>query len=373
MLKSSLRLGRIAGIEIRLDYSWFIVFVLITWSLAAVSFPMAHPDWNTTTHWTLGLLTSLLFFVSVLAHEMAHSLVAQAKGVPVRSITLFIFGGAAQISQEPKEASNEFLMALAGPATSIFLAIFFAILWFFSRTVNQPLASLASWLARVNLLLAMFNLIPGFPLDGGRVLRAIIWGITRNLKQATQIASVIGRGIAFLFIFAGIWLILHGNWVNGLWIAFIGWFLENAATASYRQVALRDMLQGHTAGEVMTTDCPRVPRHLNIERLVYEYILFTGRRCFPVVDDGKVGGIITLHHVKKVPRQRWADTTIEEIMTPLEEMKKIRPDDDLSEVLEQMTAEDVNQLLVVEGDQLLGLVARDNVLAFIRARAELGI
>ena len=193
-------------------------------------------------------------------------------------------------------------------------------------------------------MLAIFNFIPGFPLDGGRVLRAIIWGITHDFKRATQIASAIGRGIAFLFIFVGIWMIFSGNWVNGLWIAFIGWFLENAATASYRQVALRDILQGHTASEVMTTDCPNVLGNLTLDKLVNDYILYTTRRCFPVVENEKVKGIVTLHHVKDIPREEWHGTKVEDVMTPFDQMKKVGPKDGLYDILEMMTSEDINQL-----------------------------
>jgi Zn-dependent protease len=204
----------------------------------------------------MGAVTALLFFGSVVAHELAHSLVSQAHGIPVRDITLFIFGGVAQISEEPKRARDEFLMALAGPATSLVIAALFGLLWLVSLPISLQLHALARWLAWINVSLALFNLIPGFPLDGGRVFRAIVWGVTGNLRRATQIATGLGRVVANGFIFWGIWQIFDGNWADGLWIAFIGWFLENAATASYRRVALQEMLASHTAREVMMTDLP---------------------------------------------------------------------------------------------------------------------
>ncbi|MBI5043702.1 MAG: site-2 protease family protein, partial [Nitrospirae bacterium] len=249
MFRNSIKLGTILGITIRLDYSWFIIFFLITWSLSAHRLPLLYPDWPQITYWTIGIITSILFFTSVLIHEMAHSLVARKHGIPVNNITLFIFGGAAQITQEPKQAKDEFMMAFAGPAASLVLSAIFWILYLLLRSLSEPIATIFSWLGSINLMLAIFNFIPGFPLDGGRVLRAIVWGATQDFARATQIAAAIGRGIAFLFIFIGIWMIFGGNWVNGLWIAFIGWFLENAATTSYRQVALKDMLQGHTVKE----------------------------------------------------------------------------------------------------------------------------
>ena len=373
MYRGSIRLGTIFGIEIRLDYSWFIIFFLITWSLAAHRLPMMSPAWSTAAYWIVGIITSILFFSSVLIHELAHSMVALRQGVPVHSITLFIFGGAAQIAQEPKQAKDEFMMAFAGPAASLILSGIFWGLWLILHNTNEALVTILSWLGSVNLMLAIFNFIPGFPLDGGRVLRAIIWGITHDFKRATQIASAIGRGIAFLFIFVGIWMIFSGNWVNGLWIAFIGWFLENAATASYRQVALRDILQGHTASEVMTTDCPNVLGNLTLDKLVNDYILYTTRRCFPVVENEKVKGIVTLHHVKDIPREEWHGTKVEDVMTPFDQMKKVGPKDGLYDILEMMTSEDINQLPVVEDSRLIGIVARDNILAFIHTKAELGV
>ncbi len=371
MFRNSLRLVKISGIEVRLDYSWFIIFTLITWSLVQT---FMSKKMNITTSLTIGILSSLLFFASVLAHELAHSFVARANGIPVHSITLFIFGGMAQITQEPKRPRDEFFMALAGPATSIVVAILFGAIWFVTSNFSKPLAEVSSWLGLINGVLAVFNLIPGFPLDGGRVLRSIIWGITGNLRKSTRVASIIGRAVAYIFIFIGIWrLFFQRDWLGGLWFAFIGWFLENAAANSYNQMALRDRLQGHTVREVMVTDYPYISRNLTLEEFVHDYILYTGRRCFPVVDEELVLGIVTLHNVKEIPRERWHSTTVSEIMTPLEQLQTAHPDDELSDVLEQMTREDVNQLPVIDYGKLVGMVARDNVLAFIHTRTELGI
>jgi len=373
MRGNTLRLGRLFGIELKLDYSWFIVFILLAWSLAGHYFPTIHPGWSAGTYWAMGAITALLFFASVVAHELAHSFVSQAHGVPVRDITLFIFGGAAQISEEPKGAHDEFLMALAGPITSLVIAAFFGLLWLVSLPASLLLHALAGWLAWINVGLTLFNLIPGFPLDGGRVFRAIVWAVTGNLRRATQIATGLGRVVAYGFIFWGIWQIFGGNWANGLWIGFIGWFLENAATASYRRVALQEMLAGHTAREVMMTDCPRIARGLTLDVLVDQVVLPSGRRCFPVMEDDQVYGLLTLHLIKKVPREQWATTRVEEVMIPQAELKTVKPDDELIVVFERMTAEDINQFPVVENGHLLGMVARDNVLAFLRTRAELGL
>jgi Zn-dependent protease/CBS domain-containing protein len=373
MTGNTVRLGRIFGIEIKLDYSWFIVFILTAWSLAGQYFPSMYPGWPRGVYWVMGAITAVLFFLSVLAHELAHSLVSQASGVPVRDITLFIFGGAAQISEEPKTARGELLMALVGPLTSLVIAALFGLLWLVGGAVSPYLQALALWLAGINVSLGLFNLIPGFPLDGGRVFRAILWAITGNLRLATRIATGLGRLVASGFIFLGVWQIFGGNWTNGLWMAFIGWFLENAATVSYRRLALRDMLAGHTAREVMTSECQFIPRGLTLDVFVDRVLLPSGRRCFPVQEEGELYGLLTLHRIKKVPRQQWENTRVEEVMIPRSELKTVSPGEELNVVFDRMTAEDVNQILIVEDERLLGIVGRDNLLNFIRVRAELGL
>jgi len=373
MTGNSLRLGRVFGIEIRLDYSWFVIFVLVTWSLAGQMFPGSYPGWSRTAYWVVGLLTALLFFASVVAHELAHSLVSQRYGVPVQDITLFIFGGAAHISEEPKTARGEFVMALVGPATSLLLAALFGVLWFLSRGTSGYLHALSAWLAGINLSLAVFNLIPGFPLDGGRVFRAIVWAITGNLRLATRVATGLGRLVAFGFILFGVGQIFAGNLANGLWTAFIGWFLENASANTYRHLALRDMLAGHKVSEIMTSECAHIPADLTVEALVNDVLLPTGRRCFPVEVDGHVQGLVTVHRIQQLPRQEWPHTRVDQVMIRRDELKTVRPDDELNDVLERMTGEDVNQLVVVDGDNLLGLIARDGLLNYIRLRGELGV
>jgi len=369
----TLRIGRILGVDLRLDYSWFIIFALVAWSLASHTFPMTHFGWSPGVYWAMGVITALLFFASVVTHEMAHSLVSESFGVPVRDITLFIFGGAARLSQEPKSARGELLMALAGPVVSLVVGGFFGLLWLVSFPLSPQLHALAGWIAQINVGLGLFNLIPGFPLDGGRVLRATVWSITDDLPKATRFAARVGQIVAYGFILGGIWQIFRGSWANGLWIAFIGWFLENAATASYRQVALRDVLGGHTVREVMMTDCPRILPGLPLDVVVDRVTLSSGRRCFPVIEEGEVQGLLTLHDIKEVPREEWSITRVADVMVPLDELESVTPNDDLIAVFRRMTAEDVNQFPVIQGGRLLGMVARDNMLAFLRTRAELGV
>ena len=234
MLKNSLRIARIGGVSVNIHVSWILIFVLVTWTLAGSYFPRNHPNWPLSLYWTVGLAASVLFFASVLAHELAHSFVARARGLPVHDITLFIFGGVAQLEEEPETPATEFLMALVGPFTSIVLGACFGVVWLTASGVSEPLAALGFYLAVNNVWLGMFNLIPGFPLDGGRVLRSILWQVTGNLQRATRWATLVGQAIAYLFILAGVWRIFTGDWVGGLWIAFIGWFLDNAASSSYR-------------------------------------------------------------------------------------------------------------------------------------------
>ncbi|MCR4405721.1 MAG: site-2 protease family protein [Anaerolineae bacterium] len=373
MVKSSIKIGTLFGIPLRVHISWFLIFILITWSLAGVYFPQRYPHWSSGQWWAVGLVTSLLFFGSVLVHELAHSLVARSRGLPIQDITLFIFGGASQITEEPRSAGTEFLMAIAGPLISLVLGALFGALALVIRHVNEPVAALSIYLSGINLMLAVFNLLPGFPLDGGRVLRAALWAIRRDFQWATRWASLAGQGLAYLFIILGIWQVFRGNWTNGLWTAFIGWFLDNAAQTSYRQVALQSLLAGHTVREIMTRECYPLAPDLTLERLVHEHILATGRRCYPVISEGQVQGLLTIHSVKQVPRQQWATTTVQQAMIPFSELKTIGPDEGLWSALQQMTTEGVNQLPVMEKGNLLGMLARDNVLTFLRTKAELGI
>jgi Zn-dependent protease len=373
MLKGSVRLGQIGGIPVRVHISWFLVFVLVTWNLAGVVFPQRHPGWSSVLYLGAGVVTALLFFASVLLHELAHSFVALRRGLPVRDITLFIFGGVSEIGEEPETPATEFLMAVVGPLTSLLLGGLLLVAAALLVEGGQLLAALCLYLGEINISLGVFNLIPGFPLDGGRVLRSILWQRSQNLARATRIASLVGQGVAYLFIMVGVWQIFLGQWGSGMWIAFIGWFLDNAAQSSYRQMAAKNMLAGHTVREVMTQDCHPLSPTMLLDELVREHILGTGRRCFPVVEDGQLRGLLTLHNIKGVPQVRWTAVTVEQVMTPLDELKAVGPDSGLWPAMQEMTEEGVNQLPVIEGGQLVGMLGRDNLLGFIRVRAELGV
>lgn len=371
-MRASLTFGRILGIPVGVHSSWFLVAALVTWSLASGYFPQEYPGWATATYWLVGVVTAVLFFGSVLIHELGHSVVALREGVPVRAITLFIFGGVAQIEREPPTAIAEFRIAIAGPITSLVLAGMFGVLGLAARTNPVPAAP-AVYLARINLMLAFFNLIPGFPLDGGRVLRAALWQYGGNFREATRQATIVGRGVAFLFILGGVGQMFFGNFLNGLWIAFIGWFLNNAADATNQQVAMNETLAGVTARDVMSHRCPTVSADLPLDRLVHEHILGTGQRCFFVAGDEGLLGLITLHNVKALPRDRWHDVTAGEIMTPVKALQWARPDEDVLALLQRMDAADVNQMPVMDGRRLVGMLSREHLLRYIRLRTELGI
>jgi Zn-dependent protease len=376
MIKGGIPIGKAFGISLRLHYSWFIIFALITWALTTGYFPSAYPAWSLGTKIAAGIITSLLFFSSVLAHELMHSIVAQRHGIPVQSITLFIFGGVSQISGEPKQAGDELRMAIAGPLMSLVIGGVCWGLWFWLRGqggAGEFVGAIAYWLGLINVFLAGFNLIPGFPLDGGRVLRSILWGRSHNLRSATRTASNIGRAVGYIFIFVGIFFIFQGNWFNGLWIAFIGWFLENAAIGSYRQLALQDMLQGHVVSEIMTRDCLIVSPDLSVERLVNEHMLASGRRCISVVEGDRVVGLVTIHNVRAIPRDQWNTKTVGEAMTPFDSLKWVRPDTDLSNVLRILAEDNINQVPVVQDHNIVGMVSRDNILSFIDIRSGLGM
>lgn len=377
MLRSGIPVGKIFGISIRLHYSWFFIFALVTWALAGSYFPSAYPAWSLATRIIAGLVTSVLFFGSVLAHELMHSVVSQRQGIPVSSITLFIFGGVYQITEEPKQPKDEFRMAIAGPLTSLIIGgilfgIYFA--WRNTDTVAvQFITAIAFWLGYINLALGVFNLIPGFPLDGGWVFRSILWWRSGNLRSATRISSNVGRVVGFLFIFGGIWLIFTGYWINGIWLALIGWFLESAASGSYRQLVLREMLKGHVASEAMSRDCTVVNPNTTINQLVHDNILTSGRRCFSVASNGHVLGLITLHNIKAIPRDLWNEKTVGEAMTPFDSLKRVRPDEELSSVLRTLTENDINQMPVVQDNSIVGMISRDNLISFIDVRNGLGI
>jgi len=363
----SLNLGKIFGIQVRLHYSWFIIFMLVTVTLV-------YPHWSQWFSWVMAIITSLLFFVSVLAHELAHSLVGRVNGVPIKSITLFIFGGMAQMTREATKAGAELKMAAAGPACSLAIGGFFGLIWFLTRGTLEPIAVMTGWLALINVALAVFNLIPGFPLDGGRVFRASMWYFSGNYRRSTQVATRLGQGVGYAFIAGGIAIMfLFSEWLNGLWLAFIGWFLQSTASMSYRQAQWREALSGLTASQMMTSDYITVPPGTTVNQLVQEHVLPKGHHLFLITEGERLKGMLTLQNIKSVPQPKWATTQVEKIMVPAERLKAVSPDQDGLSVVEQMEENELNQMPVASEGRIIGLVTRDNLLRFLRTRAELGI
>ncbi len=369
--RQSIPLGKILNIPIGLDYSWFLVFVLLTWSLAVSYYPSEFKAWSTGLDWAMGAVTAIMLFVSVLLHELGHSAVALRYKIPVRKITLFIFGGVAEISAEPPSASAEFWIAIAGPAVSFGLAVVFGIL---QRTFAGigPLFGLAKYLAYINGALALFNLIPGFPLDGGRVLRSILWGASHNLHRSTIIAANVGRGIAFLFILLGVWLMFAGSFGNGLWIAFIGWFLESAAASQIQQQRLQDMLGGHTVGQAINLQTPPiVAPDMSVQELVDEHVLNNARRAVLVEHPDTGPGLVTLHHLQKVPKAEWPAATVDQISIPHSELRTVQANTDLWQALMEMDQEGVAQLPVMSGGKVVGMLSRGDLITFLSRMHEL--
>jgi Zn-dependent protease/predicted transcriptional regulator len=366
---SGIRFGRVLGIPLYVHSSWFIIFALITFSLAT-QFTSQHPGWTPGQYWTLGIVTSLLFFASVLIHELGHSTIALHYKLPVVSITLFVFGGLARIGREPTKALEEFNIAIAGPVTSFLLAVLFYLggVAFAPGTMANAAGVL---LGEVNFVLAVFNLVPGFPLDGGRILRAIAWGVTGDFTRATRFASMSGQFFAYLMIFFGIWEALHGQWVSGLWLAFIGWFLLSAAQESYAAVAVRRTLEGLKASDVMTSEMPSVDRSISLEDYLHE-MLRTGRRCHLVMGNGEMVGMITLHNVRSIPREEWPATSVQAAMIPRDKIHWAQSGESALDILERMQSEDINQMPVVDNGRVVGLITRDTVLRVIQTRMQVG-
>jgi Zn-dependent protease len=375
-MRAQIPLGNVFGIKIGLHYSWLIIAFLISLSLGS-NFAATNPEWGPGIVWVTAIATALLFFVTIVVHELSHALVAKSHGLPVRSITLFALGGVAEIEKEASDARTEFWLGIVGPITSfvigaICLVVLYSFGWRPPHPPKTPLLAMLMWLGYINIMLAVFNMVPGFPLDGGRVLRAIAWWITGNANRATTIAARLGQIVAFGFIILGLFQFFNGAGIGGLWIAFIGWFLLSASRESYAQVAITESLRNLRASDVMSTDFPTVDSHSNLQTLVDDHFLRTGRRCFFVSENGRIVGLITPHEVREVDRQGWPYKTVDDLMRPLDKLRIISPDTPVQKALEIMGSEDLNQLPVVENNDVRGILTRAHILQLLQTRAELG-
>jgi Zn-dependent protease/CBS domain-containing protein len=389
-MKSGFRIGRIFGINIDIDWSWVLIFILVSWNLS-MAFSTSHREWGTSLQWTLAIAAALIFFSSVLAHEIAHSLMARYRGVPVKSITLFLFGGVSNIQREPPSPMAEFLITIVGPLTSFIIGILFLLLGTLttpgravlvmdpSAALAQfsPLTTLLLWLGSVNILIGFFNLIPGFPLDGGRVLRSILWAITGNLRRATRIASYVGQGIAWMMILAGIAMFfgmrvpLFGiGFINGIWLVFIGWFLNSAAVQSYRQIVVQDILEDVEVSRLMRALPATITPDIRVDTLVNEHFLGSGNDAFPVISGDEIIGMATLDDTRKLPREEWQSKSVADIMTPFAQLSVLAPHDDASEALNLLRSSDVKQLLVMRGHELLGILDQRDIVRWLQVQSE---
>ena len=370
-MDGSMRIGSIFGIPVGIHYTWFAVFLLVTVNLVFfLGGETAYPEWGLFERVAVAVITSLLFFASVLVHELAHSVVALRKGIPVKSITLFIFGGVAQITREASRPGVEASIAIVGPLMSLALSALFYTIYFTVGPELEHVAAAAWWLGLINLSLAIFNMLPGFPMDGGRVFRALVWGLTNNYGKATRVASVTGRLFGFALIVAGsIQLFVTGD-QGGLWLVLIGWFLENAARSSYKQYQLRDALEGVTARDAMVPPCPVIQPYVTLDLLVSGYMVPTGSRCFSVQQDGEVTGLVTLGGVRQVPKEQWHERTVADVMVPTAQVLTARPTNEAVDVLMAMLEKGVNQVPVVEYGRIVGLVTRESLLQIVRIRSD---
>lgn len=390
---NGIRLGRVAGIEVVADWSLLIIFWLIATALGLGLFPRWHPDWGAGLIWITALAAAVLFLASVFLHELSHALVGRAWGIRISRITLFVFGGMAQMEEEPRAWRAELWMALVGPVTSLAIGILCLTL---GRTLAGPLEldpqqparaleglgplpTLLFWLGPVNLILGVFNLVPGFPLDGGRVLRAALWGATGDLRLATRWASLVGQGFGWVLIFSGILMMLGrsvpvfgSGFGSGLWIVLIGWFLNSAALGSYRRLVVQENLGEVKVKELMQTHFIPVEPGLSVEELVDRHLLHSDQRAFPVMEGPRLLGLVCLHDIRQVPRQRWAFTRVDGIMVPREKLIHVAAFEPAAQVLERLTRHRVNQLPVLEDDRLVGLVHREDILKWLSLYGEQG-
>lgn len=359
----SVRIATIMGIPVRVHFSWLIIFGLITWSLSTFYFPKVAPELPRLSYWTSSIIASLLLFTSVALHELSHSFVAKKYRLTILSITLFIFGGVASMKGEPPHPKAEFRIAVAGPLSSLVLAVIFYFLY--SLSYSQITKALFVYLFRLNLVLGIFNLIPGFPMDGGRVLRAFLWQRSKDFFYATRKASITGQRIAIFFIIFGIFSLFTG-FTGGLWIMLIGWFLHTAAQTSYQQASLEETLKGVKVKNIMVRDVITLSPDIDIDRAVNEYFLKYGYGGFPVVKDGNLLGFLTLKEIRNVPRDRWQEVIVSEVFLPHNERWEVSEDDDALKALEIMISEDTGRLVVLKDGRVEGLITRNGIARYVQ-------
>jgi Zn-dependent protease/CBS domain-containing protein len=374
MFGNRIKLFKLLGFEVRVDWSWIIIAVLIAWSLSKGLFPSYYKNLSTQTYWWMGIIGALGLFLSIIVHEFSHSLVARRYGLPMKGITLFIFGGVAEMEDEPRSAKVEFMMAIAGPLSSILIALIFYGIHAAGKQAGlaEPINGVVGYLAWINAILAGFNLLPAFPLDGGRVLRSILWGVKKNLRWATYISSRIGSGFGILLIVLGVIQVFRGNFVGGMWWFLIGMFLQGAAKASYQQLLTRRALEGEPISRFMKSDAVTVPPSISLEQLVEDYIYRYHFKMFPIVEEhGRLLGCVTTKQIREIPREEWSRRTVGDIASQCTPENTIGPQADAMKALSIMKQTGNSRLMVVEGGRLVGIIALKDLLELLSLKVEL--
>lgn len=374
MFTKQFTLFRLLGFEVKIDLTWLLLALLVTWTLARGVLPAYFPNLSVETYWWMGISGTAGLLVSIVFHELCHSLVARRYGLPIKGITLFIFGGVAEMEDEPPSPKAEFLMAVAGPVASIVLALLLAAAYTTARQMGLPagVTGVLYYLAYLNLLLAVFNLIPAFPLDGGRMLRAALWGWKRDIRWATRISSAAGSGFGLALIILAVFAVLQGNFIVGMWWFLIGMFIRSAASMSYQRLLMRQTLHGEHVRRFMNTSPVTAPRSISLQQLVEDYIYKYQHKMFPVVDGSALAGCITTRDVKAIPREQWARTTVADVYKPCSTDNTIAADADALEALSLMTRTGSSRLMVVERGKLVGIIALKDLLRFLSLKLELG-
>jgi len=369
--EGGIHLGTVAGIKIGLDYSWFVIFGLVLLMMGAGYLPSELPDTSTPVIWVLALLTTILFFASVLGHELAHSILARLNGLPIEGIDLFIFGGIAKLQEEPHSPRQEFIIAVVGPLTSFVIGAVFAVLWIALGPISPPLAVVAQYVAEINILLGAFNLIPGFPLDGGRVLRAIIWSRTGSLRRATQVATSVGQFVGYTLIILGLVELFVTQSLSGIWLAFIGWFLLQAAQASYQQLLMRQSIAGVKVREILSTTPPIIPANISVHDAIDHYFMEYPANVFPVMHGGQLLGVVGVEEVRGVDYSARAITPVAQVVRTVAEDHFVSADDDASTALEKISRQGGGLLIVMAGENFAGIITQQDLLRLIQLRLSL--
>ncbi len=368
---SSIKLFRIFGIDIGIHWSWVFILVIVTWTFATGFLADNYPQWSDAQRWSAGALIAGVFFLSILAHELSHAIVSNRNGLPVKSITLFVFGGVSNLTREPDTAGLEFKIAVVGPLTSLLLGGLFGAAWLLLRSTNVGIADIFGYLGFINASLAVFNMLPGFPLDGGRVFRSAVWARNHNRLRATRTAARAGEWIAYGIMAIGVAESVFISPFSGIWFLLIGFFLKNAAASSYTQLVVETTLDGISVRDVMRTSFASVAPDVSVEELVHDHVLRKNARCFAVIAAGDFAGLVTLTDVRKLPREAWATTSVYRAMTPATRLHTVAPSDSITRVLQLMAQNDVNQLPVVDRRELVGMLDRADVMRFIQLHRDL--